>query len=159
MRTEDGREWKLVLQRGKPYQDASLQWRIDSEPGWVHYEGCGGMTTWNWEAKAKTHILMEPTMERVNEAYAKEAAAKAWGERQAAAESELLALCGLTHGDFVRFRNVYRDGGTLHVETRENGVDAVSVGAIRNPNYRSQHTDDGDCTYEHYEFAIPKAGA
>lgn len=75
-------------------------------------------------------------------------------EREAR-EAALLALCGLTHADFVRFREVDRFGDDLQVTTRENGVNAVSADAIRNPNYRDRRTDEGDETYAHYTFAIP----
>jgi len=70
-------------------------------------------------------------------------------------ESGLLALCGLTHSDFVRFRGVYREGDELVVETRENGVSMRSVNAIRNIHYKSSEPDDFDTTYEYYRFAIP----
>jgi hypothetical protein len=73
-------------------------------------------------------------------------------------ETELLALCGLTHNDFARFRSVElsEDGTELFVATRENGMDQRSVAAIRNQNYKSSHADEFDSTYEWYTFAIPK---
>jgi len=70
-------------------------------------------------------------------------------------ETELLNLCGLKHSDFIRFRNVYREGNILTVETRENGVNARSVDAIRNKYYKNSMADEGDSTYEYYEFEIP----
>lgn len=73
-------------------------------------------------------------------------------------EKELLSLCGLTHGDFVRFRCVWREGNELVVETRENGVHQRSVNAIRNVNYMSSEPDDFDITYEYYTFKIPVEG-
>lgn len=70
-------------------------------------------------------------------------------------ETELLSLCELKHSDFVRFRSVYREGNVLTVETRENGVSARSVEAIRNKYYKNSKADEGDSTYEYYEFEIP----
>ena len=69
-------------------------------------------------------------------------------------EDRLLALSDLTRGDFCRLRDVFLEGGKLYVSTRENGVDARSVGAIRNANYITSHPDEGDRTYEWYEFRI-----
>ena len=77
------------------------------------------------------------------------------GEKKGQDEAELLALCGLKHSDFVRFRGVYREGGELVVKTRENGVNMRSVNALRNPNYVRSVTDDFDSTFEYYHFAIP----
>lgn len=71
-------------------------------------------------------------------------------------EKELLSLCGLSHNDFVRFRNVYKYENKLHVETRENGVGGRSVDAIRNENYITSHADSFDSTYEYYQFNIPE---
>jgi hypothetical protein len=72
-------------------------------------------------------------------------------------ESELLALCGLKHEDFIRFRGVDRKDNILHVYTRENGIGERSSEAIKNPNYIESCPDDYDSTYEWYEFNIPKA--
>ena len=71
-------------------------------------------------------------------------------------EAKLLARAGLKHEDFVRFRGCYIEGDKLIVETRENGVNERSVEAIRNPNYITSYPDDGDPTYEYYEFRIPQ---
>lgn len=76
-------------------------------------------------------------------------------QEQEKKESDLLALCGLTHSDFVRFRGVRREGDDLVVETRENGVSMRSVSAIRNIHYKSSEPDDFDSTYEYYRFSIP----
>ena len=68
-------------------------------------------------------------------------------------ETELLSRYGLSHDDFQRFREVYAENNQLIVRTRENGMDLVSVEAIRKPNYVSQHTDEFDSTYEYYVFS------
>ena len=80
------------------------------------------------------------------------AAAKARDQK----EDDLLALCGLTRGDFCRLRGVSRSGDVLHVETRENGMHMRSVEAVRNEHYIRSYGDDCDTTYEYYEFRIPE---
>lgn len=76
-------------------------------------------------------------------------------EQTESPETILLTLCGLRAGDFCRLRDVFRDGNILYVSTRENGVGGRSVDAIRNQNYVSSRIDEGDSTYEWYEFQIP----
>ena len=79
-----------------------------------------------------------------------------WTLARNAEDDALLFLCGLNRDDFVRFRSVDRDGDRLTVCTRENGVGAVSVDAIRNPNYASRENDEGDSTYATYTFKVPE---
>lgn len=99
--------------------------------------------------------LIDATAEEVAEFEAKEAKWNARQERIHKHEAELLALCGLTHGNFCRFRGVSKEDGKLYVSTRENGVNSRSVDAIRNANYESSCSDDFDSTYETYVFTIP----
>jgi hypothetical protein len=75
-------------------------------------------------------------------------------EKAKKAEANLLSLCGLTHDDFVRFRDVSRFQNILYVSTRENGMGERSIKAIKNKNYIRSQADDGDPTYENYEFII-----
>ena len=116
--------------------------------GWYEYAS-GGRMTW------KRPGLRDATPDEV-EAWKSRRAEVAKNRANAAErEATLLALCGLSHSDFSRFRGVYREGDILCVETRENGTNTRSVGAIQNPHYLRSSADDFDSTYEHYEFSVP----
>jgi hypothetical protein len=108
----------------------------------------------------KTDIMNEdkytkPSQEEINEFLKKEKENLENCESRLRKEVQLLFLCGLSHSDFVRFRDVEREGDKLIVWTRENGVNERSVDAIRNKHYLNSCADDFDSTYERYEFEIP----
>jgi len=119
------------------------------------YEYAGGGAVFSGGAAEECERARAATDEEVAAFRVKREEVKARRVRQHELEAEFLALCGLTHGDFSRFRSVFRDGDVLHVETRENGTNTRSVGAIRNPHYLRSCADDFDGTYEHYEFRVP----
>jgi len=131
-------------------------WFEEAKPFYCHF---GTYTLGGKDLAPDASGFREATPEEIAAFEAAEAEREARQKAEHKQEAALLRLCGLAHDDFVRFRHVHREGNTLHVCTRENGVDSISVGAIRNPNYRSRETDDGDSTYANYEFAIPDEAA
>jgi hypothetical protein len=132
----------------------STCWYEDGSPNTLRYIGHG---TSGGGVAESIRNSRPATEHEVAEFQLMEAVRKREYEQQREAEAALLALCGLTHDDFCRFRGAWREDDNLFVSTRENGVDGVSVSAIRNPNYISQHPDDGDSTYETYVFNISEA--
>ena len=109
----------------------------------------GRWTVFGWGRTTGEYAqLKKANKKEIKEFEYKEKKRKLEREARVSRESELLALCGLSHDDFSRFRGVAREGDKLIVDTRENGTNTRSVGAIRNLNYESSHADDGDSTYE-----------
>lgn len=74
-------------------------------------------------------------------------------------EKNILSLIGLTQGDFCRFRGVYITDKKKHiiVETRENGVNATSIDAIKKASRYliGRENDEFDNTYAYYTFVNP----
>lgn len=127
----------------------------DDEPHWARYL--------THSVAAASHSKDAPgfrtaTPDEIAAFESKEAEIAARRQAEHDQEAALLALCGLSHDDFVRFRSVYRDGEILHVSTRENGANDISVNAIRNATYSSRENDEGDSTYANYVFKIPGTG-
>lgn len=123
-----------------------------AEPHWCMYQTHRTGATTNTPENPR---FRDATPTQIAEFEAKESELAERRRLEHERESALLALCNLTHGDFCRFRSVHIEGNVLHVSTRENGVNDISVGAIRNPSFKSRENDDGDSTYAHYEFALP----
>lgn len=119
------------------------------------YEFASGGQAYGGSAALRLDTARAATDVEVAEFLAKRAEVEARRKCQAEDEAALLALCGLSHGDFSRFCSVYLDGDVLYVRTRENGTNTRSVGAIRNPAYLRSAADDFDSTYEDYEFLVP----
>jgi hypothetical protein len=116
--------------------------------GWLRAAGGGGM------GGNIAHLNLRPaTKTEVSAFVAESSRIEAEREARRQQEAAILARYGLAHDDFVRFRSCREADGVLYVETRENGVSERSVQAIKKGNVISAHADDGDPTYECYEFA------
>ena len=127
---------------------------VEGKPGRYGYSWPSGGSA--WPLNIADPSLTPATAKQIAMFHAERKRIKKERARWDAQNDALLSLCGLSKSDFSRFREVWREDTVLYVYTRENGMNTRSVGAIRNACYVSSRADDGDSTYELYEFQIPQ---